>query len=47
MEPMRELGSHSDELHAGLAPAVLAAHVDRLILIGKELHPLESALAEH
>ncbi|MEO5612029.1 MAG: UDP-N-acetylmuramoyl-tripeptide--D-alanyl-D-alanine ligase, partial [Sphingomicrobium sp.] len=34
--PMRELGSHSDALHAGLAPAVIEAHVDRLILIGEE-----------
>jgi UDP-N-acetylmuramoyl-tripeptide--D-alanyl-D-alanine ligase len=38
--PMRELGSHSAELHAGLAPAVLAAHVDELILIGEEMRPL-------
>src|SRR5947209_16939794 len=42
--PMRELGSHSDELHAGLAPSVLSAHVDRLILIGEETRPLEEAL---
>jgi len=38
--PMRELGEHSDALHAGLAPAVLGAHVDRLILIGDEMRPL-------
>jgi UDP-N-acetylmuramoyl-tripeptide--D-alanyl-D-alanine ligase len=38
--PMRELGEHSDELHAGLAPAVLDAHVDCLILIGDEMKPL-------
>ena len=38
--PMRELGSHSDELHAGLAPAVLDAKVDCLILIGDEMRPL-------
>ncbi|GAA3905223.1 UDP-N-acetylmuramoylalanyl-D-glutamyl-2,6-diamino pimelate--D-alanyl-D-alanine ligase [Sphingomonas limnosediminicola] len=38
--PMRELGEHSQELHAGLAPAVLDAHVDRLILIGEEMKPL-------
>src|SRR3954449_7599395 len=38
--PMRELGEHSDSLHAGLAPAVRDAHVDRLILIGDELRPL-------
>ncbi len=41
---MRELGEHSDELHAGLAPAVLAANVDRAILIGEEMRPLASAL---
>ncbi len=38
--PMRELGEHSDALHAGLAPAVLGAHVDELILIGNEMRPL-------
>ena len=38
--PMRELGEHSDSLHAALAPAVLEAHVDRLILIGEEMRPL-------
>ncbi len=38
--PMRELGAHSVELHAGLAPAVLDAHVDELILIGEEMRPL-------
>jgi UDP-N-acetylmuramoyl-tripeptide--D-alanyl-D-alanine ligase len=27
-------------LHAGLAPAVLDAHVDELILIGEEMRPL-------
>jgi UDP-N-acetylmuramoyl-tripeptide--D-alanyl-D-alanine ligase len=43
--PMRELGQHSAALHAGLAPAVVSAHVDRLILIGEEMRPLESALA--
>ena len=37
---MRELGTHSAELHAGLAPAVLDAHVDELILIGEEMRPL-------
>jgi UDP-N-acetylmuramoyl-tripeptide--D-alanyl-D-alanine ligase len=42
--PMRELGEYSDELHAGLAPAVLEAQVDGLILIGEEMHPLEAAL---
>src|SRR5947208_8496405 len=38
--PMRELGEHSGALHAGLAPAVLNAHVDELILIGEEMRPL-------
>jgi UDP-N-acetylmuramoyl-tripeptide--D-alanyl-D-alanine ligase len=38
--PMRELGEHSAELHAALAPAVLDAEVDRLILIGDEMRPL-------
>jgi UDP-N-acetylmuramoyl-tripeptide--D-alanyl-D-alanine ligase len=38
--PMRELGEHSDSLHAGLAPAITEAQVDRLILIGNEMRPL-------
>jgi UDP-N-acetylmuramoyl-tripeptide--D-alanyl-D-alanine ligase len=38
--PMRELGEHSDQLHANLAPAVLGARVDCLILIGNEMRPL-------
>ncbi len=42
--PMRELGAHSDELHAGLAPAILSAHIDRLILIGEEMLALDEAL---
>jgi UDP-N-acetylmuramoyl-tripeptide--D-alanyl-D-alanine ligase len=42
--PMRELGEHSDALHAGLAPAVIAAGVDRVILIGDELRPLAEQL---
>jgi UDP-N-acetylmuramoyl-tripeptide--D-alanyl-D-alanine ligase len=42
--PMRELGEHSDALHAGLAPAVRDARIDRLILIGDEMAPLEQAL---
>ena len=41
--PMRELGEHADELHAGLAPAVLAAKVDRLILVNADMQPLEDA----
>ena len=43
--PMRELGAHSDALHAGLAPAIAGAKVDRLILIGEEMRPLAEALA--
>jgi UDP-N-acetylmuramoyl-tripeptide--D-alanyl-D-alanine ligase len=42
--PMRELGEHGAALHAGLAPAVMEAKVDRLILIGDEMDPLEAAL---
>ena len=42
--PMRELGKHSDALHAGLAPAIRDAHVDQLILIGEEMDPLASEL---
>ena len=44
--PMRELGPHSGALHAALAPAVLDAHVDRLILIGEEMRPLDEALGD-
>ena len=42
--PMRELGQHADELHAGLAPAAIEAGVDRLILVGEDMRPLEQAL---
>ena len=42
--PMRELGEHADELHAGLAPSVLDARVDHLILVGDDMRPLEQAL---
>jgi UDP-N-acetylmuramoyl-tripeptide--D-alanyl-D-alanine ligase len=42
--PMRELGSHSDALHAGLATTVQDAKVDQLILVGDETRPLEQAL---
>ena len=42
--PMRELGAHSDELHASLAPDVIEAKVDQLILVGEEMRPLEIAL---
>lgn len=43
--PMRELGEKADELHASLAPAVIAAKVDRLILVGDDMRPLEEALS--
>ena len=42
--PMRELGPHADQLHAGLAPAVVGAKVDELILVGADMQPLEQAL---
>jgi UDP-N-acetylmuramoyl-tripeptide--D-alanyl-D-alanine ligase len=42
--PMRELGEHADDLHAGLAEHVLGARVDWLILIGDDMAPLENAL---
>ena len=42
--PMRELGEHADQLHAGLAEPVLDARVDRLILIGPDMAPLVNAL---
>lgn len=45
--PMRELGQHSAELHASLAPAVIEAKVDRLILIGEEMRPLSDALDDN
>jgi UDP-N-acetylmuramoyl-tripeptide--D-alanyl-D-alanine ligase len=45
--PMRELGEHSAELHAGLAPWVVEARIDRLILIGEEMRPLEQVLDGH
>jgi UDP-N-acetylmuramoyl-tripeptide--D-alanyl-D-alanine ligase len=42
--PMRELGQHSDSLHAGLAPAIIDARVEQAILIGEEMRPLAMAL---
>jgi UDP-N-acetylmuramoyl-tripeptide--D-alanyl-D-alanine ligase len=42
---MRELGEHMEELHAGLAPAVIDARVDQLILVGEDMRPLQEALA--
>ena len=42
--PMRELGEHSDKLHASLAEDVTGGRVNHLILVGDEMRPLESAL---
>lgn len=42
--PMRELGVHSETLHADLALVVREARVDRLILVGDEMRPLGDAL---
>lgn len=42
--PMRELGEQSHALHAGLAPSILDAQVDRLILISDDMQPLDEAL---
>ena len=41
---MRELGSGSDDFHAALAGAVVAAGVDRAILVGDAMAALETAL---
>ena len=41
---MRELGSESEALHAGLADAVLAANVDYALLVGSGIEPLAKAL---
>lgn len=41
---MRELGDRSEELHAGLAEPILAARLDRLILVGPQMTPLADAL---
>ena len=43
--PMRELGVEADAMHAALAPQVIAAGVDHLILVGGDMRPLEDALA--
>ena len=44
--PMRELGERGEALHADLATSVLSARVDRLILIGEEMRPLDEALGD-
>ncbi|UUR07752.1 UDP-N-acetylmuramoyl-tripeptide--D-alanyl-D-alanine ligase [Sphingomonas glaciei] len=41
---MLELGEFSDEAHAGLAPAILEAKVDEVILVGEATRPLAAAL---
>jgi UDP-N-acetylmuramoyl-tripeptide--D-alanyl-D-alanine ligase len=41
---MKELGSKSAELHAGLAAPLVAGHVDYAILVGEEMAPLADAL---
>ena len=43
--PMRELGAHSDDLHAALARPVLDAAIDLLILVGDETLPLQREVA--
>ena len=42
--PMRELGLHANALHAALAPAVVAANVDELVLVGQDMRPLAEAI---
>ena len=44
--PMRELGEHANDLHAGLAEPVVDAKVDHLILIGDDMAPLAKALGD-
>ncbi|QNM82524.1 UDP-N-acetylmuramoyl-tripeptide--D-alanyl-D-alanine ligase [Sphingomonas sabuli] len=44
--PMRELGDHARQLHADLAPAVLDARVEELVLVGDDMRPLEDALGD-
>ncbi|GLR47209.1 UDP-N-acetylmuramoyl-tripeptide--D-alanyl-D-alanine ligase [Sphingomonas astaxanthinifaciens] len=41
---MLELGDHSDEAHAGLAPAIREAKVAEVILVGEAMRPLLEAL---
>ncbi|WP_300972819.1 UDP-N-acetylmuramoyl-tripeptide--D-alanyl-D-alanine ligase [Sphingomonas sp. LHG3406-1] len=43
---MLELGEHSDDAHAGLAPAVIAAGVAELILVGEATRPLADAIGD-
>ena len=44
--PMRELGATASAQHAALAPAILDAGVDYLVLVGEEMAPLAAALDE-
>ncbi|KPF85748.1 UDP-N-acetylmuramoyl-tripeptide--D-alanyl-D-alanine ligase [Novosphingobium sp. AAP93] len=41
---MKELGEASDGYHAGLAEPLIAAGVERIILVGPEMAPLSAAL---
>ena len=41
---MRELGTMSDALHAGLAEPIVAAGVDYALLVGSGIEPLARAL---
>ncbi len=41
---MKELGTHSDDLHAGLAADVLGAGVAMAVLVGAEMQPLADVL---
>ncbi|MDE2042021.1 MAG: UDP-N-acetylmuramoyl-tripeptide--D-alanyl-D-alanine ligase [Alphaproteobacteria bacterium] len=41
---MRELGAHSDALHAGLADHITGNGVERVLLVGDAMAPLASAL---
>lgn len=44
---MRELGSQSAELHAGLAGPVLAADLDAVLTVGEQMVHLRRALPDH
>ncbi|GGE13777.1 UDP-N-acetylmuramoyl-tripeptide--D-alanyl-D-alanine ligase [Polymorphobacter glacialis] len=42
---MRELGRLSDQFHAELAPHIVAAGIESIILVGNEMKPLAAALS--
>ncbi len=42
---MKELGDQSAALHAGLADSIVAAGVERALLVGEEMRPLAAALS--